>query len=92
MLETVILLSLSAWFVFYVINHATLLAAPRRVIGPILWPWLRKLLSCPICLCFWAMCALTLFTGFVAPLLACPPLTLFCELAFQRLKPKDPSP
>lgn len=87
------------WFTFYLINHATLFSRPRAAFGSITPNWLVSLLKCPLCLSWWimvfvqiwtfilyALSAVSLFWGYIPLMVICPPLTLMLEMAYQRLK------
>jgi hypothetical protein len=85
-MEAVLACAIAVWFGFYLINHARLFDRLRAALSPLLPGWLKSLLHCPLCVCFWAMSALSLFTGWIPLIVLAPPCTLFIELAFQKLR------
>lgn len=95
----ILFLTCLSWFVFYMLNHATILNNARSALSLITPRFFVNLIKCPICVSFWAMLglqvmhlalfvigAITLFIGYIPAIVICPPLTLFMELAYQRLK------
>lgn len=87
MLEAILLNSLALWGAFFLVNHAEITAKPRGAIMPILPRWLATLVSCPLCVTFWGLVAVSLFTGFTPMILWVPQLVLFIDCAYLRLRP-----
>lgn len=80
-------LSLTLFFVFYMLNYSDILASLRAAVIPVLPKWISYPLSCALCFTFWTMGALCFFwLGFVPALFAAPPAVLFLDLVYQRLK------
>lgn len=86
MLESVILTSLGVYLSFFIVNYAELFTGVRQWVSPRLHPKVAYALACPVCYAFWGLSAVSLFTGFT-PLVVCvPPVCLFLDLAFHKLK------
>lgn len=84
-LEIVILNALLIWFLHFLINHAELFAPLRTALMPLLPRWIRYPLECSLCLAFWLLAAMSLFTGWTPLVLWVPPVTLGLDLCYQRL-------
>ncbi len=86
-MEQIALYSLAIWFAFYMLNHSELLEKVRLALFPALPSWLGKVLSCPLCFCWWITAALSLlWFGFTPTLLTAPVMTLLLDLVYLRLK------
>lgn len=90
-MEALLLYCLQVYFVYYLLNHATMFDKVRAAILPALPWWLRELIECPFCVGFWVTFVLSLLVGFSYLILCAPPVVLFMDAAYCRLKiPAEP--
>ncbi len=88
MIEILLFYVLAIWFAYYLTNHAemSLLVKLRAAVFPVLPGWLAYSIQCAFCFSWWVLTALSLFTGWTPLMVLCPPVCLFVELTYQRLK------
>jgi hypothetical protein len=87
-LESVILLSLALWLLYFLVNHAEMFRRLRTAVMPALPNWLRYPLECALCLPFWVLVAASLLTGWTPMVLWVPPVVLGLDLCYRRLSGK----
>lgn len=85
-MEAILLYCLTVFFAFFLINHADVLSKPRNALAPLVPSWMKYPLKCALCFTFWTTSALSLFWGFTPVIFYAPPLVMFMDLIFQRLK------
>lgn len=90
MITTLTFAALGLWFAFFLINYAEVFTNLRNRITPFLWarwPGIAYVLSCPLCFAWWCLVGYCMATVSLTPLLVTvPPLVLFIDLAFHKLR------
>jgi hypothetical protein len=87
MISTLLIYSLTVFFLFYLVNHADLFDKVRLAVIPSLPHWLSYPIQCAFCACFWITLSLWYFN--LADLwlvFTAPPVTLLLNLIFLKLK------
>jgi hypothetical protein len=74
------------FFAFYIGNHSPLTEELRQEWLPRFPHWMAYSYSCAFCFTFWVGLALNFFGPFNPIVFAAPPVVLFINLAFERLK------
>lgn len=87
-----IALAITLWFLYYLLNYAEITHAPAGRLKRALGPRWGYPLSCPICLSWWLTFFAYLVTAdwLLATCFIVPVLTLFIDLAYQRLSGNCP--
>lgn len=86
MLECTVLYALAIYMIFFLCNYAELFSDLRNWLFPKLHPKAAYAVQCPVCFSFWSLSAMSLFTGFTPLVLCVPPVCLFMDLTFQKLR------
>lgn len=87
MIAALLIYCLQLWFAFYIVNHSPILEEQREIWFPRLGYAVCYSISCAFCFTFWSTLALQfIFPGLEAFVLAAPPIVLFINLIFERLK------
>lgn len=92
MIDQILVLSLFVFFVYYLLNHATLFERLRAAVLPVLPHWIANSLQCAFCFTWWSLAAFSLFTGWNPFPLLCPPVVLGMDLVYRRLRPPAEPP
>lgn len=91
-MEGLLLYCLAVYFVFYLLNHAVMTEWLRKAIGPLAPRLLREMVSCGFCFTWWSTLALSLLVGFNYFLLCAPPVVLFMDGIYRKLRPPAEPP
>lgn len=85
--EFLLFYSLFLFFIHFLLNHSEILNKPREILMPLLPNLISYIIQCPLCLTFWTTLIMWWITGLsVYYVVAAPPVVLFLDLIYRKLK------